>query len=166
MDEQPPAIIPPVPLPVIRRTSEKKFVKAIIVRTPDGQRLAVPSSSDAARAKIQLITARATEFWVNQMDEYKKGKIIVPPRDMKEFLASAEILTKLHAAAHGTSLIPDGGNPLSGLGQMVAGAAMAGAAIEAGKNVDLIDDMRKLMELNRKATAERKGKEIIVEEAK
>ncbi len=155
-----PAVIPPVK--VKRRFTEKRFVNALIVRTADGEKLTVPASSEANKARTQLIAARATELFTKQIKRWETARL--DAKELKDILDAAKKLQELNEAAHGTGGMPDAGDPMTGLGKLVQGAVMAGAAAANGQTVSLAEEMRKLTELGRKATAERQAKEIIVEQ--
>lgn len=154
---QPPPQLPAIPKPK-RRFSEKKFVNAYVVRTADGKALPVPIDSVANKARTQIIAARATELFTNQIEKYANMGLPLPPKQVKEFMDAAKTLAELNEAAHGTGAMPGvPQNQLTGLGQMVAGAVMAGAALAKGEQVNLEDQMRKLNELG-------KRKEVVVME--
>lgn len=166
---QSPAVIPPPQLPAVlpklRRTvTEKKFVGALIVRTNNGEKLAVPRTAEANRARTQLIATRATDFFTAQLKKWTDTGVLVDPKKVSEFINAAKTLQELNEAAHGNGSLPDAGSPLTGLGQIVQGAVLAGAAVQEGKNISLVEEMRKLRAFNQRATAERK--EIVVTEVK
>lgn len=143
--------------PALRPVTEKKFVQAMIVRMDDGAKLSVPTTLEANRARNQIIAARTTELFTQQVAELTKpgaDGTQLKPKELVDIISAAKKLQELNDASFGIGATPpNDGDALTGLGKLVAGAVEAGAKAASGTQSNLVEEMKKLNALGKKSGA-------------